>query len=750
MARFAMRHGSPPDFRDTAAIRADELRGHRALLGTALVLILATSLIELLAGAAAPPFLFGRSMMAVFIAAALAASYLAPGPYLRPAFYTLYCVGTAWLVYVLQRTGFAVEYALTLLVVVAAVNTSFRRLRELYLYAVLTTLLVAVAALLTEAAALNRLLYVGQVGLVFLLSALTLGARLRQQAELAASEERFALAAEGASDGLWDWDLSTNEVYYSPRWKQMLGLEGEPAEASPETWFRHVHPDDLLPLKAKIAAHLNSEAPHFEFEYRILRRDGTERWLLSRGVAVRGADGTPHRMAGSQTDMTARKLAEAQLLHDAMHDSLTGLANRALFVDRLERVLAHARRRKHHNYAVVFLDLDRFKVINDTLGHLVGDDVLKVIADRLETSLRKGDTIARFGGDEFVVLLDHLADVGEATKIADRIQAEMQAPITIGTHQIHTSVCMGITLSTAGYTQAEEVLRDADTALYRAKQAGRARYEVFDPSMHAEAVAILQLELDLRGALERSEFSLHYQPIISLESQAVTGFEALVRWSHPTRGLLMPDQFIPLAEETGIIVPLGFWIIEEACRRLHEWDPPEASATPLRMSINLSARQIVQPDLVERIDEIVATIGVDPARLNLEVTESALMADAEATAAVLRRLKSRGIGIAIDHFGTGYSSLSYLHHFPVDTLKIDPSFVARMKTDGNLAELVHVITTLARNLGMTAVAEGVETSAQLDDIADIGCDLGQGFLFAQPMPAEQVAEWLAAARQLPA
>jgi diguanylate cyclase (GGDEF)-like protein/PAS domain S-box-containing protein len=726
---------------DLAHLPADELRSHRTLLATAMVLILAISAIEVVAGAQ-PAFLPGRLLVAAYIAAGFAGSFIIRATYLRPLIHSAYFVGTSWLILVLHRIGFEFDHALTLLVVVAAVSSAFRRQRELYLYAAMVTLLVAGAALLSDEAVINLPLFVGQITLIFLLSGLTLGSRLRHEAELAASEERYALAAHGANDGLWDWDLRTNEVYYSPRWAMMMGLNGGELRPTPDAWFSRVHPDDLLPLKARIAAHLNSEEPHFEFEYRVLQPNGSELWLLSRGIAVRDATGKPYRMAGSQTDLTDRKRAQEQLVHDAMHDSLTGLANRALFVDRLERVLTHVRRRRSHNYAVLFIDLDRFKVINDSLGHLIGDAVLKEVGGRLESCLRKGDTVARFGGDEFVVLLDDLADVNEATRIADRIQGELQAPITLAAHQIHTSACIGMTLSSTGYTSAEDVLRDADTALYRAKGAGRARCEVFDPSMHAEAVALLQLELDLRGALERREFVLHYQPIISLDTGAVTGFEALVRWQHPKHGLLRPDRFIQLAEDTGLIVPLGFWIVEEACRRVREWDALDLGLQPLELSVNISAKQLLQPDLVERLDAILVETGVEPDRLNLEITESSLMVDAEATGTVLRRLKSRGMQIAIDDFGTGYSSLSYLHHFPVDTLKIDPSFVAQLKTDGNLAELVHTITTLARNLGMTAVAEGVETNAQLDDIARLGCDFGQGYLFAQPMPADEMAAWL--------
>jgi diguanylate cyclase (GGDEF)-like protein/PAS domain S-box-containing protein len=729
-----------------ALVAMEELRGHRLLLAVGAILLLSLSAMEYILDGMMPELFWQRIGMAALLVGAHVATHLVRGMAWRPIIYATYFLGTGWVVYLLNYNDFAFEYGASLLVVVAAIGTSFRRTSALYTYSAFTVAAVTAVVLLTEGGEFNRALYVGQVAMVLLLAAGTLGARLRADAELAQSEERYAISARGSNDGLWDWDLRANRVYYSPRWAEMLGLAADQLEPAPDSWFRRVHPDDLLHLKARIAAHLSSEEPHVEVEYRALHRDGEYRWMLTRGIAVRDEAGQSYRMAGSQTDISERKRSEAQLVHDALHDPLTGLANRALFVDRLERVMAAARRRKAHNFAVLFLDLDRFKIVNDSLGHLAGDEVLVSVARRLEICLRKGDTVARFGGDEFVVLLDDLSDVSEAARVAERIQVAIGEPMTVAGKEIRTTTCVGLSLSTTGYARPEEMLRDSDTALYRAKSAGRSRCAVFDRTMHAEAVAQLQLELEMRGALDRDEFVLHYQPIMHLDSGVLTGFEALLRWQHPDGGLLFPKSFISIAEDTGLIVPLGMWVVEHACRQLREWQATYPD-TELRMSVNLSGRQMLQPDLADRIEEILQETGVRPDLLNLEITEATLMADIATSGVVLERLRSRGVQITIDDFGTGYSSLGYLNQFPVDRLKIDPSFVASMRSQDTLSEVVGTIATLARNLGMTAVAEGVETDEQLRDIRELGCDFAQGYLFSEPLPPALVSEFMAQTRR---
>jgi len=554
--------------------------------------------------------------------------------------------------------------------------------------------------------------------------------RKRTERALQASEERYALAARGANDGLWDWDLERGTVYYSARWKTMLGYSDGEVGPRPDDWFGRVHPDDAARVRSEVEIHLRSPSPHFESEYRMLHKDGTYRWVLCRGVAERNGIGRATRMAGSLTDVTDRKWAEERLVHDALHDPLTGLPNRALFTSLLERTLARLRRRQDHRFAVLFLDVDRFKVVNDSLGHMIGDQLLVDVARRLSRCVRPGDTVARLGGDEFTILLEDIAESSDATRIAERIKADFVQPVTVGSHEIFTSASIGIALSDLHYQRPEEVLRDADTAMYRAKANGRARHEVFDADMHAHAVRLLRLETDLRKALERDQFRLVYQPIIASRTGRIVGLEALLRWCHPERGAVAPLDFIRTAEETGLIVPIGRWVLQEACRHLRGWRDLLPNGSPLAVSVNLSARQFADPTLLDAVSEALAATDLPATSLRLEITESILMDHAEASVRLLNRLKDLGIQIEVDDFGTGYSSLGYLHRFRIDALKIDRSFVSRLEVDPENREIVRTIVTLAQNLGMALVAEGVETPGQREYLAELGCDAMQGYLFA--------------------
>jgi diguanylate cyclase (GGDEF)-like protein/PAS domain S-box-containing protein len=572
--------------------------------------------------------------------------------------------------------------------------------------------------------------------------------RRHTEVELRESEERYAIAVQGAKDGLWDWNLKTNQVYFSPRWKSMLGCEEDQIGNSLEEWFNRIHLEDVEPVKKALISHFAAQTTDFESEHRMLHQDGTYRWVLCRGLAIYDDTGKAMRIAGSLTDITSRKQTEKQLLHDALHDTLTDLANRALFMDRLERSLERSKRHEQYLFAVLFLDLDRFKLVNDSLGHLVGNQLLIAIARRLQLCIRLEDTVARLGGDEFVILLEGIESASDATRVAERIQTELAQPFNLSGHEMFATASIGIALSATGYEQPEDILRDADVAMYRAKASGKPRYEMFDTSMHAQAVALLQLETALRHAIERQEFELHYQPIVLLKNKKLVGFEALVRWRHPQRGLVSPGEFIPAAEDTGLIAPLGWWVLQEACRQMHIWQQQFAVNPSLSMSVNFSGKQIAQPDVVERVEQILQVTGLLPSSLKLELTESSIMEHAESTIATLQQLKALGIQLSIDDFGTGYSSLSYLYRFPIDTLKIDRSFVNRMDVELEKLELVRTIATLAWNLNMNVVAEGIETQQQLSHLKALGCEYGQGYFFSKPVDAIVTTQLLAKHAQL--
>ncbi len=446
---------------------------------------------------------------------------------------------------------------------------------------------------------------------------------------------------------------------------------------------------------------------------------------------------------GIGQDITERKRMEEQLRHDALHDALTGLPNRTLFLDRLNQAIARRQRDKERLFAVLFLDLDRFKVINDSLGHSVGDQLLVAIAKRLHNCLRPGDTVARLGGDEFSLLLDNVDSISAVTQVADRIHKILQFPFYLNSYEVFTNASIGIKFSDDPTETPEDLLRDADTAMYRAKEQGNANHAVFDVTMYDRAVALLKLENDLRRALERQEFRVYYQPIVSLATGKISGFEALVRWQHPERGLVSPAEFIPVAEETGLIIPIGLWVMRESCRQLRQWQIEFADQNlSLTMAVNLSVKQFSQPYLLEQIDETLRETAIAPRFLKLEITESGIMGNAKVAAKLLQELKARSIQLCIDDFGTGYSSLSRLNEFPIDALKIDRSFVWKMGDVNDRARMVEVILMLAHTLDMTVVAEGVETEAQLHQLRKLGCDYGQGYLFAKPLNCHDTDELL--------
>lgn len=561
-------------------------------------------------------------------------------------------------------------------------------------------------------------------------------AHRRAKLALRESEERYALAVAGANDGLWDWDLKSNKIYLSPRWKAMVGEQLDTVGNDPQEWFGRVHPDDLERLKSDLDDHLNQLTQAFESEHRVLHKDTSYRWVLCRGMAVRDSSGIPYRMAGSQTDITARKV----------YDPLTGLPNRILFMDRLAHSLQRFKRNKNDIFAVLLLDLDRFKIVNEGLGHGLADKLLIHMARRLKTCVRNGDTIARFGGDEFIILLDEIKDISDAIRVAERIQQSLKTPFHIAGQEVFTTVSAGIALSVTGYEAPEDVVRDADTAMNRAKALGKARHEMFDRAMHSQSSQRLQLETDLRKALERNEFQVRYQAIVNLEDKSLAGFEALIRWNHPKRGLVTPDQFIGIAEETGLIVPMDQWVMREACRQTKEW---EGRYGPLSISVNLSAKQFAHPDLVAYIKNVLEEVKLTPELLKLEITESALMDNTEKAAEIISQIKEMNVKLGLDDFGTGYSSLSYLHRFPVDTLKIDRSFISRMEQTGENAAIIKTIVALAQNMDFQTVAEGIETDSQFGALRELDCRFGQGYYFSKPLTATEAEVLLQEYRGLP-
>ncbi|HWT03921.1 MAG TPA: EAL domain-containing protein [Pyrinomonadaceae bacterium] len=554
------------------------------------------------------------------------------------------------------------------------------------------------------------------------------------------SPERFRSAFDHAAIGM---------ALVSPegRWLQvnrslcnLLGYTERELMAT--DYLKVIHPNDLSAALANIKDLMKGKVPSCQIEKRYVHKQGHEVWALwSASLARDGFSKSPHLIFQIQ-NITDRKQAEERLLHDAFHDALTGLPNRALLMDHLKLALARSQRNDKAMFAVIYLDLDRFKIINDSLGHMIGDQLLVGIARRLENSLRPGDTIARLGGDEFTILLEDIQDRGYVLQIAERIQKELSAPFSLSGREVFTTVSIGIAISSKEYEQTEDILRDADTAMYRAKALGKARYEIFDKGMHDRATKLLQLETDLRRAMERDEFFVFYQPIMSLETDGLRGFEALVRWRHPEKGFIPPSDFIPVAEETGMIVQLGEYVLREACRQMRKWEVVLPSDPPLFMSVNLSVKQFSQPGLVETVDAILRETQLDPSNLKLEITESAVMENVETATELLGRLRALGLLISMDDFGTGYSSLSHLRRFPINTLKIDRSFVTQMADDEENAEIVRTIIGLAQNLGMDVVAEGVETPAQVLTLKALGCEYGQGYFYSKPLDYQRAEQFI--------
>ena len=571
--------------------------------------------------------------------------------------------------------------------------------------------------------------------------------RRRSEEAMRQSQGRYALAVAGANDGIWDWDFPANCVFYSTRWKSMLGLSEDEVSTSSDEWFNRIHPDDVERVKADLDMHLTGRSELFCSEFRMRHKNQQYRWMLSRGVAVFDAAGKPLRAAGSQTDITDRRMAEEQMRHDALHDTLTGLSNRALVMNRIAHRMTRARRTDDSMFAVIFIDLDRFKNINDSLGHDAGDKLLIAVAGRLGTAIRDVDTlsraepdeVARLGGDEFVVLLDTIRTPADAVRVCQRIQDALSEPYTINGQKVRTSASLGVAISSGNYERAADILRDADTALYSAKNSGRGNFRIFHPDMHASAMRRVWMENELRQAIDRKQLSIVYQPILALDTGKMIEVEALLRWQHPEHGMIPPTEFIALAEETGLIFSLGHWVLREACQQMKRWqtEVPELACTAV--GVNVSCSQFARRDTREAVVHALKESGLEAKYLKLEITETAVMDKLIPAIAELTALREIGVQFHLDDFGTGYSSLGYLHQMPIEALKIDRSFVTTIGSDRTGTSIVQAIIALAHSMNMRVIAEGVENDLQLTKLTSLGCDYAQGYHFAKPLsPAELV------------
>ena len=575
--------------------------------------------------------------------------------------------------------------------------------------------------------------------------------------QLAERDQLFQLISENAVDMIALVDCAGNRLYNSPAYQKVLGYSPEDLKSTSSV--EQIHSDDRQRvLKAAEKARLSGQGERVE--YRIRHKDGSWRTLESTASAIRNAKGQTDKLVIVNRDITERKRAEELLAHNAFHDALTNLPNRALFLDRLQHALTLSKRHANYKFAVLLIDVDEFKIINDSLGHSAGDELLIKVGQRLKDAVRRADTVsrprstggpdkplnddtlARLGGDEFTILLDDIRDPIEAVRVAERVQVELATPFAVSQQQIVISASIGIASSASPHTEAEDLLRDADIAMYRAKRGGKARCEVSDPAMHANALKRLRLETDLRKALDQGEFRVYYQPIVSLQTGKITGFEALTRWQRP-EGILSPIEFITVAEEIGLIIPMNRQLLREACQQLRSWQSEFHSSPPLTMSVNITPKEFAQSDLASKIGKTLQQVGLDPGCLQLEIIETIAMGDAEKSGLVLAQLKALGVRLSIDDFGTGYSSLSRLRRIPVDTLKIDRAFISHMDSDPESGEIVRIIIMLAHNLGLKVVAEGTETEEHIRLLKQLNCESAQGYLFSRPADDQAMLKLLA-------
>ncbi|PSN77095.1 hypothetical protein C8B47_23890 [filamentous cyanobacterium CCP4] len=569
----------------------------------------------------------------------------------------------------------------------------------------------------------------------------TLAQAQRELRQRQRAESRLKEAQRIAHTGSWELYLPSQQLTWSEEMFRIFGLSPRPVPPSLDEQLAALDPSDRPRWQQQLAA-ASRTGQALNLEGAIVRADGSRRVVQLLGQAQHNALGVVTSLVGTLTDITDRKLIEDRLAYEALHDPLTGSPNRAFFMEQLNAAVAAAKASEAVIFAVLFIDLDRFKVINDSLGHLVGDQLLIECARRLGSVVREGDLVARLGGDEFAILLNPIAVIDDAQGVADRIHRVLQTPLVLEGREIFISASVGIASSLTGAVEAVDFLRDADTAMYQAKENGRGRSALFDPAMYEQVATRLTLENDLQRAIDRHELTLHYQPIVDLVHHRLIGFEALVRWHHPRWGLISPSTFIPLAEETGLILAIGEWTQRQACQQLQHWRQHRPEAQDLVVSVNLSVKQFAHPHLIDTIDEALSVTGLSSRYLRLEITESALIENPQTAEVMLKALSDRGIQLGIDDFGTGYSSLSMVHQFPMQILKIDRSFIQSMEADPRGVAMVQAILALAQSLGMAAIAEGVETEDQLEQLRQLGCPYAQGYCFAKPLPAPEAEQLL--------
>ncbi|MDQ4122275.1 MAG: EAL domain-containing protein [Acidobacteriota bacterium] len=636
--------------------------------------------------------------------------------------------------YVVNSTIVAIMQALKL------AQSVWRAWTRYYLWTSVTFFVGAAAAGLVayyagDISLLSLVIVTPIIGLVYF----TYQTYMRNLDRLQESEARFRSSFDYATVGMALVSPKGRWLEVNQSLSELLGRDE--SDLLESNYQSIVHKTDLPALEAKIGGLVAGEFPACQMEVRLLRPDEKEVWALLSASTARDAQNAVKHLIFQTQDVTLRKTAEDKLRHDASHDALTGLPNRAAYARKLEQALARSKE-TGKMVAVLFLDLDGFKLVNDSLGHVVGDDLLKGTAARLQECLRGRDTVARLGGDEFTILLEDLPDISQAVRVAERVKQRLTEPFVLAGQEIFIGTSIGIASSEIAYADSGEILRDADAAMYQAKARGKGCYVVFDQEMYANATRLLRLANDLRRAVERDEMLVHYQPLQCLDTDEICGFEALARWKHPIYGVLMPSEFVPLAEENGLINQIDGWILAESCRQMREWQKNGVVTSGMIISVNISTRQFAQNGLVENVRRVLCETGLNAACLQLEITESAMAKSLKNTARVLKELNRIGVSIALDDFGTGYSSLSYLHEFPISTLKIDRSFISRMSDESDGTEIVRAIIALARNMEMRVVAEGIETLEQLEQLREMNCDFGQGFLFSQPIPATEIADFV--------